>query len=269
MKKHLIPLVFILSITQVWAQNRETRKVDNFNKIAFAVSGKAFVKQGDTQKVELEGTKEVLDKVEVVVEDGRLIVRSKDRWDWSWGKEDHITVYITAPDIRALSVSGSGDLEAQTKIVTGDLDLKVSGSGNLKAEVEANNVVANISGSGNIRMRGKCNNLQSQLSGSGGLVADIAVANKLDIGISGSGKFEARGSANSVKASISGSGRVKAADLETNACDIKIGGSGSVEINVKSELTANISGSGSVNYRGNPSHVNANSSGSGKVRKMN
>jgi hypothetical protein len=37
---------------------------------------------------------------------------------------------------------------------------------------------------------------------------------------------------------------------------------------VKSELDANISGSGTVSYKGSPSHVNGNSSGSGKVRKM-
>jgi hypothetical protein len=41
-----------------------------------------------------------------------------------------------------------------------------------------------------------------------------------------------------------------------------------VEINVKSELDANISGNGTVSYKGNPNHVNGHSSGSGKVRKM-
>jgi hypothetical protein len=78
----------------------------------------------------------------------------------------------------------------------------------------------------------------------------------------------ASGSANTVKTTISGSGRVRAADLEANTCDVKIAGSGSVEIHVKSELNANISGSGSVDYKGSPNHVNANSSGSGKVRKI-
>jgi hypothetical protein len=53
-----------------------------------------------------------------------------------------------------------------------------------------------------------------------------------------------------------------------NSCDIRISGSGDVEVNVKESLEANISGSGSVTYRGNPAHVNSHSSGSGKVRKM-
>jgi hypothetical protein len=86
--------------------------------------------------------------------------------------------------------------------------------------------------------------------------------------ISGSGKIEASGSAQSIKASISGSGRVNASNLEVDKCTVRISGSGDVEIHVKSELDANISGSGTVSYKGNPSHVNGHSSGSGKVRKM-
>jgi len=262
-------VLFLLISSFASAQNRETVNVEPFTKISFGVSGNAYVKQGNTQRVEVEGTKEALEKIEVKVESGKLVIRSKEKWgNWNWTKEDRINVYITANDIRGLNVSGSGNMETQTKIVTGDLDLKVSGSGSLKAEVEANNLDADVSGSGNIRLRGKCNNMESGISGSGNVEAEITVANELDVSISGSGKLIASGKATSVKTSISGSGSIRAADLETETADIKIAGSGSVEINVKSELNANISGSGSVSYKGNPSHVNANSSGSGKVRKI-
>jgi hypothetical protein len=268
-KKLFLPGLFLFFALGSTAQNRETRNLDSFNKISFGVPGKVYVSQGSVQKVEVEGSKDVLDRVETVVEGGHLKIRSKDRWgSWNWGRGDYITVYITAKEFRALSVSGSGDLETRTKITSGDLDLKVSGSGSLKAEIESNNVDANVSGSGSIRVRGKCNNLESSIGGSGDIEADVTVANMFDMSISGSGKLVASGKATSVKASISGSGRARAIDLETDRCDIRISGSGSVEINVKSELNANISGSGSVNYKGNPNHVNANSSGSGKVRKI-
>ncbi len=268
MKKVLLALL-VFGTTLAFAQSRETRNVDTFNKVAFGLPGKAIVKQGSPQKVELEGSKEVLERADVYVEGGKLVIRSKERWgNWNWGRDERITVYITVKDINALSVSGSGDLEAQTKIVTGNLDLKVSGSGSLRAEIDANSVDASVSGSGSVVLRGKCNNLESHISGSGDVEANVAIANRLDVSISGSGKLVATGSANTVKTTISGSGRVRAADLEANTCDVKIAGSGSVEINVKNELNANISGSGSVSYKGNPNHVNANASGSGKVRKI-
>jgi len=71
-----------------------------------------------------------------------------------------------------------------------------------------------------------------------------------------------------VKTTVSGSGKVLAAELEANRCDIRISGSGDVEINVKNEIEANISGSGTVSYKGNPAKVNSHASGSGSVKKM-
>ncbi len=251
------------------AQQRETRNVDTFTKISFGVPGKALVSQGNTQKVELEGSAEVLEKIEVVVEGSTLKIRNKEKWSsWSWGREDRITVYITAREIRALNVSGSGNLETQTKITSGDMEIKVSGSGNIKADIEANNVEVGVSGSGNSRVRGKANNLESSISGSGNIDLEMAVADRLETRISGSGNLSATGSASRFKATISGSGGVRAGDLVTDSCDISIAGSGSASVNVKSELNASISGSGSVTYKGNPDRVNSNSSGSGKVRKI-
>jgi hypothetical protein len=129
-------------------------------------------------------------------------------------------------------------------------------------------VEADVSGSGNIDLQGKCRSFDSDVSGSGEVELTINITETADFGVSGSGKINASGSAQSVKTSISGSGKVLAADLETDRCQVRISGSGDVEINVKSELDATISGSGSVSYRGNPKKVNSNSSGSGKVRKI-
>jgi hypothetical protein len=94
------------------------------------------------------------------------------------------------------------------------------------------------------------------------------VSGEASFGISGSGKISATGSSDKVKTSISGSGKLLAADFATKSCHVRISGSGDVEINVKDELDASISGSGSVSYKGDPSRVNSHSSGSGKVRKM-
>ncbi|MEJ0056462.1 MAG: DUF2807 domain-containing protein [Bacteroidota bacterium] len=120
---------------------------------------------------------------------------------------------------------------------------------------------------GDLSLKGTCYNFDSDISGSGKVILTITVRDQADFGVSGSGKIEASGSAKEVKTHISGSGKVYASNLEADKCDVRISGSGDVEINVKSDLDANISGSGSVTYKGNPSHVNSHSSGSGKVRK--
>jgi len=271
--KKSISLLFIalLASSLSWAQTKETVNVETFTKISFRVPGKLYLKQGSPQKVELEGDQEFIKELDTRVEGGKLIIGKESKWNWrdSWGNDDKVIVYVTVKDISAISVGGSGDVIGQTKITSADLDLNVSGSGSLQVEVAASGKLeADVSGSGRIDLKGSCNSFDSDVSGSGRVSMNASISNGATFGISGSGKIEASGTAKEVKATISGSGRVYAANLEVDKCDIRISGSGGVEINVKSELDANISGSGSVSYKGNPSHVNSHASGSGSVRKM-
>jgi len=263
-------LAFICCISSVFAQTKETRNVGTFTKISFRVPGKLYLRQGSPQKVEIQGKKSILDEIETDVDGSRLVIEKEGKWmDWNWSAGDEVTVWITVKDIEALSVSGSGDLIGETKIIANNLDLSVSGSGNLKVEAEASgDMEADVSGSGDLEVTGKCRNYNSDVSGSGKVIMVMNIAEDADFGISGSGKIEASGRANTVKTSISGSGKVLAANLETNSCNIRISGSGDVQINVKNEIDAVISGSGSVSYRGNPSKVNSHSSGSGSLRKL-
>ena len=270
MKKYsyLTLLVFLLSTGFLAAQHRETRNVDNFSKISFGFPGKLYLKQGSPQKVELEGDRDVLEEIETEVENGRLKIAKEGKW-FNSNNDDKITVYITVPNIEAVGVSGSGDIIGESKIRTNDLKLSVSGSGSMSLEAEARgDVEANVSGSGDMILKGHFESLESDVSGSGKVVLDATIDNTADFGISGSGKIEARGQADRVKTNISGSGKVLAADLQTKSCEVRISGSGDVEINVADELDANISGSGSVSYRGNPKKINSHAAGSGKVRKM-
>lgn len=271
MKKILITyFALFFALTIAVAQTKESRKVDTFTKIAFRVPGKLYLKQGAEQKVELEGSKEILSKIETTVSGGRLSIgRENDNWKmWDWDNDDKIVVYITVKDLEGVSVSGSGDLMGEGKFKTNDLSLNVSGSGSLQLEAETGNLNADVSGSGNLKFTGSCRDFESKVSGSGKVTVDLSSALNAEVGISGSGKIIAKGNAKEIKAQVSGSGEVLAAELQVDSCEIRISGSGDVEVNVKNSLDATISGSGSVSYKGNPSQVNSHSSGSGKVRKM-
>jgi hypothetical protein len=269
MKKHtILSIVMLVSSVVAQAQTKETRTVGTFTKIAFRVPGKLYLRQGSPQKVVIEGKKGILEEVETNVEGSKLVIENEDN-DWNWGNDDHVNVYVTVKDIEGLSVGGSGDLIGETKIITNEINLNVSGSGNMTVEVEASgDMESDVSGSGNIELKGKCKNFNSNVSGSGKVMMSLTASGNADFGVSGSGKIEASGSASKVKTSISGSGKVLAGNLETNSCEVLITGSGDVEINVKNELDANIIGSGNVRYKGNPSKVNSHSAGSGHVRKM-
>lgn len=267
-KQATIISVLMLCVVMLQAQTKETRDVSTFTKISFRVPGKLYLRQGSPQKVVIEGKKDILDEIQTNVDGSRLVIENEDR-NWKWHSDDEVNVYITVKDVDGLSVGGSGDLIGETKIVADDIDLNVSGSGNMKVDVEASgDMESDVSGSGNIELRGKCNSFNSDVSGSGKVLLTLNASGDAEFGVSGSGKIEASGTASRVKTSISGSGKVLAANLETNSCEVRITGSGDVEINVKNELDANITGSGSVRYKGNPSKVNSHSAGSGHVRKL-
>jgi hypothetical protein len=272
MKKQLFFIALALLMLTTWAQaqTRETRNVSTFTKIAFRVPGKLYLRQGSPQKVEIEGRKDVLEEIETEVDGNKLVIGKEGEWKfWRWKEGDEVNVYITVKDIEGISVAGSGDVIAETKITAGDLDLNVSGSGNLRLEADASgDIESDVSGSGDINLKGKCRSFNSDVSGSGKVILAITVSGTADFGVTGSGKIEASGSAGNVKTNISGSGKVLASNLETSKCEVRISGSGDVEINVKDELDSSISGSGSVGYKGNPSRVNSHSSGSGHVHKL-
>ncbi len=252
------------------AQSTRKPQVDSFTEVALAIPGKAYVRQGNSYSVELEGPDDLLDEIEAVIEGGKLIIRHKDRWSMRYGRDyKNITAHVTLKQIKGLSVSGSGDMLVMTRVKTDRLKLKVSGSGSLKVEAEADEVSADVSGSGTMVVRGTLGNLDGNVSGSGRLEVNGSVANSAMFAISGSGDVTAQGKAGQVNARISGSGRVLASNLEARLCRAHISGSGEVEIHVSEELEAHISGSGDVRYTGNPTRINAHSSGSGKVRRLN
>ena len=266
----LVATLLFVGVTLLNAQTREKRSVGTFTKISFRVPGKLYLRQGSPQKVEIEGDKDVLKEIETEVDGSRLVIGKEGKWsDWKWGDDKEVNVYITVKDIEAISVAGSGDVIGETRIVSDDLSLNVSGSGSLKIDADATGEMeADVSGSGDLIVKGKCKSFNSDVSGSGKVNVSMAITEEADFGISGSGKIEASGSASKVHATISGSGKVLAANLETSVCNVRISGSGDVQIAVKNEIDAIISGSGSVSYRGNPSKINSHSSGSGSVRKL-
>ena len=79
--------------------------------------------------------------------------------------------------------------------------------------------------------------------------------------------MRATGKADSQDIDISGSGSYEALDLESKEAEIDLGGSGKASVNVLDDLDVTISGSGSVQYRGNPTVIQ-DIRGSGEVRKL-
>jgi len=208
---------------------KETRNVSGFTKVSFGVAGNLYITFGSEFKVVIDGEKRYVEEIITEVSAGKLVIKT-DNWKISnWRMNEKVDVYVTMPELSGLGVSGSGKAQVKDAIKTDNLNLSVSGSGNIHISgLTVSDLGCSISGSGNI-----------DLSGEG-------IVGKSDISISGSGNF----SGEPVK-------------IETAV--IHISGSGNCICNVTGSLKASVSGSGNVTYTGNPK-IDAHVSGSGKVR---
>jgi len=233
MKSRLITLVAILVIagTQLLiAQSSQKREVSAFTEISLRIGANVHLKQGEPQSVEVKCSESTLAKLITDVSDRKLVIRyPNDSWFSKWNPGP-VDIYVTMPQIDALSISGSGSIFSEGKIESRILDATISGSGDIKlVDLKAEKVSASLSGSGNIHLFGKQN-------------------------------------ASELKAAISGSGNIKAIEFPVDNVDVKISGSGNCWVNCTKKLDIKLAGSGNVTYRGNPS-VDSSIAGSGKVKE--
>lgn len=199
----------------------EELNLADFDGIELSISADVVIKQGPVQEVIVEGKQNIIDELERDVKSGIWDIDIKgcvrDNKD--------MRIFITLPDITSLKLSGSGTIESENVLLVNDIDLGISGSGDMDLDLEADRIDAKISGSGEMNLDG--------------------LADHLDFEISGSGDLHGFG-------------------LETQSAIVEIRGSGDAEVFVNDNLDVKISGSGNVIYRGNPG-LNVKISGSGKV----
>nr|MDQ3016812.1 DUF2807 domain-containing protein [Bacteroidota bacterium] len=110
-------------------------------------------------------------------------------------------------------------------------------------------------------------NLDIRLSGSGEL--DFAITtDDVDLDLTGSGYVYLEGDVETLDAEITGSGWLRSFDLNSTLTDVRLEGSGSAEVSVVSDLDVFITASGNVYFKGHPD-VNAQITGTGDVVDAN
>ena len=220
--------------TYIKDPNAQTREVGTFHGIKVSGSIDLIIKQGPETAVAVSAAdEEDMDKIETEVRDGILYIQLKDRKNW-WSDQwnsmgKKMKAYVSAPEISSIYSAGSGAVEILGTLKSAELNIKVAGSGNVNGAINVENLEVVQSGSSNIRLTG--------------------VATKADF-------------------SCSGSGNVKSPDLMVDYCDVSMSGSGNTEITVEKEISASVSGSGNIRYKGNGQIREMSVSGSGKIRKI-
>jgi len=205
----------------------QDRKAGNFNEIYTHGSFNVEITDAETNSVKVEAQPNLQEYIEVENNGSELHIRNKKGYDLRPDKE--IVIYISAPSLKGVFLSGSGNIKSTNQIKGSDkFDLKSSGSGNISLDIETTSMDASISGSGNITLKGKTNDLDGK---------------------------------------ISGSGNIRAKEMQSANTSVKISGSGSAEVVATQKLDTKIAGSGDVKYWGDAS-VDSKVQGSGSVSRQ-
>ncbi len=189
----------------------EQRSVTGFSGVETHGSIDIIATQGN-YNVKVETDQNLLQYIETVIQDGRLVVRFRRGISLS----DYKTakVYVSAPNFRVFETHGSGNIRSEGKVSHPErMGIDISGSGNIQLSLDCPEVVAETHGSGNTMLNGETKNLSSRTDGSGDL---------------------------------------KAADLKAESVKVSIHGSGNNEVFASESLEVEIFGSGDVHYRGEP-----------------
>ncbi len=139
-----------------------------------------------------------------------------------------MNVYVTFKDLNSLDVSGACHLTSENKLKLGDLDLDCSGASDIMLKLSAD---------------------------------------KVNLDCSGASQMELYGMAESMDLDISGASQLDAADFEVKVCNADVSGASHGKVFVTGELSADVSGAGSLKYKGDAVIRDHEVSGAGSLKK--
>jgi hypothetical protein len=210
----------------------EQRTVTGFSKLVFKAVGRVELTQGESESLTIEASPEICSRVVTeIVNDTLTISYSSDWQDWLstplFGK-DSLVYHLQMKTIQSILLSGAGNLTAE------------------KITVESAIL---------------------ELSGPGAITINELTATDIKVGLSGVGSMNLKGKATSQLVTLDGAGSYDGDKLETEKTEVRLEGVGNARVWANTELIANISGAGAIQYYGHPK-VEQRISGIGALKSL-
>ncbi|MCP9610736.1 head GIN domain-containing protein [Coprobacter tertius] len=187
-------------------------------------------------RISIFGSDNMIDLVAISVDNKILRVKYKEN-DLVIRGENRLKVIVSSPALSTARLKGSAKIVLKTIFRAQTLDLELSGSGDIEGKsVQCDIVNAFLKGSGDIELKNvNCRQMTASLSGSGNISLE--------------------GKAATAFLQVKGSGDINAKQLISGKTEAVILGSGDISCYAQDQLKARISGSGDIEYYGNPISV--------------
>ena len=149
----------------------EVRQVPLFDRIFTEQDVDVFITEDAVSEVKVEAGENIIPLIETVVENGQLIIRNKNRCNWTRSYKKPIRVYVKTPGLTYIHSVGSGDIKSLNTITLDSFDIRIEGAGNVDLAVNNRRVVSRIYGIGDLTLAGFSDQHYCSIGGSSFLYA--------------------------------------------------------------------------------------------------
>jgi hypothetical protein len=237
----------------VYDENAQQRKVPSFTAISVSSAIDLYLTQSNKNAVAVSATNdEIRDHIITEVVGGTLIIRLGNKGNWmSWKKWGNYKTkaYVSIQDIDALTASGASNVHLVNTIESPKMRIKLSGASDFKGNIKAGV-------------------LMYQLTGASDYKGEVT-ANSIDIDGSGASSIELIGKVDDLAIEVSGASDAKLYNLTAKGAILRASGASNIGVTVTEILRANSSGASDINYKGNPTVKESNTSGASSIRRRN
>ena len=213
MKKHAGVVLWWIGITAFFPLGAQDRRADAggdtlllapFHSIALGIHAAVFLEQGPSALVVVRGGGEAAAHLSRVIRDGVWQIAFQDKVNMG----DSLVLQVVLPDLKMLSIGGSGSIACVSPIrLAAPLSVVIGGSGTLSLRGTAPGLQVNIAGSGVLdALQFEVSEGEVHLAGSG--EARVFANKQLEVSVAGNGRVFYKGSPE-VKSTVVGSGVVK------------------------------------------------------------
>ena len=177
MKTNIIGIMIALVLAfaaavGAWAQDgkvSEVRKVDDFSSIKITSVANVIFTQGDRYSLRLEGKEKWVKLTTTEVKNGYLVISFK-KGEKSVKNIDGLKLYVTAPTLEAVELTGVGNLECKEPLKLDDFTLRINGVGSAEvADLTCRRFTISLNGVGDAEVNVDCDYLKARMGGVGSL----------------------------------------------------------------------------------------------------
>jgi hypothetical protein len=142
--------------------------------------------RGTEGELKVEAESNLQQYITTEVTNGVLKISVKKGVSISPSRNMGVKVTVPFEDLDGVSLTGSGDLRGLDQIKAAEFETQVTGSGNLKLNLNVRDLKSSITGSGDIELSGNAETFSCKVTGSGDFNAFELKAGKVEASVSGS-----------------------------------------------------------------------------------